>query len=120
MFGRLGEACDQVHKLVSVMAEARIIKQNLAWSKGEESEKPHLSTETSFIRQRLSVALVTCFGHRLTSRMSQVGQGAVSASHRRDQWSREEVRAKAFRSAAWASKVCGRDIVQRGKFWTSQ
>ena len=64
------------------------------------------------------MAIVTCFGHRLSLRMSEVGQGAVSASHRRERWSREEMRAKAFRSAAWVSIVSGRDIIQRGRFWT--
>ena len=117
-FGRLGEACDQVHKLVTVMAEARVAKQNLAWSKGEESEKPVLSFETAYIRQRLSSAVVTCFGHRLSSRMSQVGQGAATATERRGQWSREEQRAKQSRGAAWLLKVTGRDIIQRGRFWT--
>ena len=102
------------------MAEARVSKQNLAWSRGEETEKPYLSIETSYIRQRLSTALVTSFGHRLSSRMSQVGQGAVSASNRREQWSREEMRARAVRSAAWVSKICARDIVQRGRFWMGQ
>ena len=120
VFGRFGEACDELHKLVSVMAEARVAKQNLAWSRGDDTEKPYLSIETSYIRQRLSVALVSTFGHRLSSRMSQVGQGAVSASNRREQWSREELRSKAVRSAAWVSKVCGRDIVQRGRFWTGR
>ena len=102
------------------MAEARVAKQNLAWARGEETEKPFLSVETAIIRQRLSVALVTCFGFRLCSRMSQVGQGALSASHRRAEWSREEARAKSARSAAWVSKIAGRDIVQRGRFWTGQ
>ena len=93
-FGRLGEARDPVHKLVSIMAQARVDKQTLAWGRGEETDKVHLSVETGYLRQRLSSAVVTCFGQRLQARMSLVGQGGISASQPRQQWSREEERAR--------------------------
>ena len=117
-FGRLGEAGDPVHKLVSVMAQARVNKQTLAWGRGEETEKIHLSVETGYLRQRISSAVVTCFGQRLQSRMSLVGLGAITASQRRQQWSREEERARQGRSADWLAAITGRDIVRRGRFWT--
>ena len=117
-FGRLGEAGDPVHKLVSIMAQARVDKQTLAWGRGEETDKVHLSVETGYLRQRLSSAVVTCFGQRLQARMSLVGQGGISASQRRQQWSYEEERARQDRSAAWLTAVSGRDIVRRGRFWT--
>ena len=76
--------------------------------------------ETGYIRRRLSCAAVTAFGHRLASRMSQVGgQGAQLASQRRQQWSLEEVRARQDRESAWMATVTGRDIVRRGRFWTT-
>ena len=76
-FGRLGEAGEPVHKLVSVMAQARVNKQTLAWGRGEEAEEIHLSVETGYLRQRISSAVVTCFGQRLQSRMSLVGLSAI-------------------------------------------
>ena len=118
-FGRLGETSDPVHKLVAIMAKARVSKQTLAWGRVEDTEKTHLSVETAYIRQRLSSSVVTCFGHRLASRMSQVGRGAITASQRRQQWSWEEERSRQERSAAWLSAISGRDIVRRGRFWTS-
>jgi hypothetical protein len=108
-----------MHKLVSVLANARVAKQTLAWGTGEEPDKPVLSMETAFLRQMLSTAIVPCFGHRLASRMSQVGRGASLSFNRRQEWSREEKRARAVRNAAWLASVTGQDIVKRGRFWTA-
>ena len=119
-FGRFGEASDTVHKLVATMAEARYAKQELAYARGEAEEKSYLSVETGYIRRRISVAAVNCFGQRLASRMSQVGgQNTQLAASRRQAWGREEERARAEREAAWVETVTGRDIVRRGRFWGS-
>ena len=119
-FGRFCEASETVQKLVAVMAKARVEQQSLAWGRGEAEEKAHLSTETGFIRRRLSCAAVTAFGQRLVSRMSQVGgQGGQLASQRRQQWSREEERARVEREAAWMATIHGKEVVRRGRFWAS-
>jgi len=107
-FGRFGETGDKVHSLVTVMAKARVSKKNIAWGRGEDAEKPCLSIETAYIRQ--SSAIVSCFGHRLVSRMSQVGNGALTAANRRQDWSREEQQARSMRNAAWHATVAGQDI----------
>ena len=117
-FGRLAECSDFVQSLIPVMAKARVAKQNLAWGRGEEEDKAHLSQETAYLRRRLSSAAVCCFGQRLTSRMCQVGQGAMAAAGRRQVWGREEERARLDRQAAWLAKVTGQDIVRKGRFWT--
>ena len=117
-FGRFGESSDAVHKMVSIMAKARVEKQQLAWGRGQQEEKSDMSQETAFIRRRISCAIVACFGQRLTSRMSQVGNGAVSARERRSHWSRDEERSRRDREAAWLAKITGQDIVRRGRFWT--
>ena len=102
------------------MAKARVEQQSLAWGRGEAEEKAHLSTETGFIRRRLSCAAVTAFGQRLVSRMSQVGgQGGQLASQRRQQWSREEERARVEREAAWMATIHRKEFVRRGRFWAS-
>ena len=119
-FGRFGEASDTVHKLVSTMAEARCKQQELAYARGEAEEKPYLSIETGYIRRRISVAAVSCFGQRLVSRMSQVGdQNVQLAAGRRRAWGMEEESARGEREASWLEKVTGRDIVRRGRFWGS-
>ena len=71
-FGRFGEASESVHKLVATMAEARCVKQELAYARGEAEDKSYLSVETGYIGRRISVAAVHCFEQRLASRMSQV------------------------------------------------
>ena len=79
-FGRFGEASESVHKLVDVMTTARVESQARAWRRGEDVEQPSESQEKTYIRRRISSASVTAFGHRLASRMSQVGgQGAALA-----------------------------------------
>ena len=63
---------------------------------------------------------MAAFGHRLSSRMSQVGgEGAALASQRRKQWSREEEIAKVERAAAWVERITGHDVVRRGRFWAA-
>ena len=87
-------------------------------ARGEAEDKSYLSVETGYIRRRISVAAVKCFGQRLASRMSQVGgQNAQLAAGRRQAWGREEERARGEREAAWVETVTGRDIVRRGRFW---
>ena len=74
-----------------------------------------MSVETGFIWRRLSGAAVIAFGQRLVSRMSQVG--GQLASQGRQQWGREEERARVDREAAWLASTTGRNIVRKGRFW---
>ena len=90
-WARLGEMSQSGHRLVKVIAKARVKQQNLAWGRGEELEKGDLVRETAYARRRLSVASVIAFGQRLARRVSQVGgQNAALAGGRRQQWRREE------------------------------
>ena len=119
-FGRFGEASETMHNLVETMTTARVENQARAWRRGEDVEKPNEAQEKGFIRRQLSSACVIAFGHRLASRMSQVGgQGAALASQRRQEWSRQEELAREERSAAWLAKVSGHDPVRRGRFWSA-
>ena len=99
------------------MAAARVKKQDLALARGEDEEKANLAYETGYIRRRISQAIVTAFGQRLTSRMSQVGTNGTLASKRRQQWGREEQWAKLEREASWLERVQGTGIINRGRFW---
>ena len=113
--GRFGELSDTGQKLV--LAEARVKKLNLARARGEEVEKGDLAQETSFMRRKLSQAIVIAFGRRLVSRMSQVGKNGQMAGGRRQQWNREEDESRNVREACWLERVQGRSIVQKGRFW---
>ena len=69
-------------------------------------------------RAVISMHLYSCFGQRLVSRMSQVGdQNVQLAAGRRRAWGMEEERARGEREAGWVAIVTGRDIVRRGRFW---
>ena len=116
-FGRWGESLDPVHKLVGIMAKERVKNQELTYSRGEKDEKCHLAQEVTYIRRRVSAAMVNSFGHRLVSRMSQVGRGGLAATGRRREWSREEERARLDREASWMEAVSGQVIIRRGRFW---
>ena len=105
---------------MDTMTEARVENQLRAWRRGEDVEKPNEAQEKGYIRRRLSSASVVAFGHRLSSRMSQVGgEGAALASQRRKEWSREEEIARGERSAAWVERITGHDVVRRGRFWAA-
>ena len=56
--GRFGELSDSGQELISIMAEARVKKMDLALNRGEEVDKADLAQETGFIRRRLSRAIV--------------------------------------------------------------
>ena len=76
-----------------------------------------MAYETSYIRRKLSFAIVTAFGQRLSARMSQVGSNGALASKRRQQCSREEYNAQIEREAMWLERVQGQSIVNKGPFW---
>ena len=57
-------------------------------------------------------------GHRLASRMSQVGgEGAALAGNRRQEWSPEEAMARKEMSAAWLVRITGQGNVLVGLRW---
>ena len=62
--------------------------------------------------------MVNCFGHRLVSRIGQVGRGALAAGARRKEWSREEEMARLDREASWLERITGQAVIRRGRFWT--
>ena len=77
-----------------------------------------MAYKISYLRRRLSSAIVVCFGQRLAGRMSQMGPGADLASQRRQNWVREENVARRDREALWLEKNSSREIIRRGRFWT--
>ena len=92
-------------------------KQSIAWARGEEVDKTTLAQDVGFMRRKLSQIIVAAFGKRLSSRMCQVGMKGESASKRRQEWTREEARARMEREGAWLEKIQGRSIIARGRFW---
>ena len=99
------------------MAKASVEQQFLAWGRGE-TEKTHLSTDD----QVHQAPPILCCGHHLWAEAgvkdeSGGGPGGQLASQRRQQWSREEKRARVDREAARMATIDGREVVRRGRFW---
>ena len=115
--GRFGELSASGQTLLTTMAESRVKKQDLAWGRGEDTDKTNLAYEVGYLRRRMSMAIVVAFGQRLAGRMSQVGTNGAMASKRRQQWSREEQKAQMEREASWLERVQGQTIINRGRFW---
>ena len=105
----------RVHKLVQAMGEAWCRKQLLA--NGRPPGDGEKSVTISYIRKRLSTAIVKGSLSVLLNRTSMMGDGAKMARERRE-WGRlEEKRARDERQAAWRAEVPGRAVIRRGHFW---
>ena len=53
----------------------------------------------------------------LLGRVSQIGEGSGMAARRRVQQRLEEVSMKNLEESDRASRVTGREVIQRGRFW---
>ena len=113
-FGGYAEASTGVWRLLDHMATARLAKQGLA--RGMPGSASELATITSRLRRRLSRAVMEANVSMLLERMSQIGDGAVSAGRRRQWVMVEERRAECDRSAQWLARVRGTDLRRRGQF----
>ena len=113
-FGALGEASQDVHNLVAVLAACRVRHLNM---RGLPTTSRQMGLEVGRIRQRLSLAAVRANQRVLLARLGQVGEGSAMAGRRRS-WQRvEERRMTMQREADWLAATTGQELVQRGRFW---
>ena len=114
VWGVYGEGSQDVHTLVTVLAESRV--RSLAL-KGEAPGPHQLGLEVSIIRRRLSCAAIRAMNGCLLGRMSQVGDGSGMAAKRRAQQSAEEATMANLEESDRVARIMGQEIVQRGRFW---
>ena len=76
--GAWGEGSKDLHALIKVMAEARVLANSR--SRGYVPGEGELSTVTGTIRRVLSCAFVRCHALCLLARLGQVGDGARGAA----------------------------------------
>ena len=114
-FGGYGEASKEVHSFFDAMASPRLKTQGMA--KGRPGSAQELAIITGYLRRRISAAAVRANYTCLLERMAQVGEGAVRAGMRRDWVRAEEEKMKWDRQAQWLSRVRGRGLVQKGRFF---
>ena len=71
---------------------------------------------TSYLRRRLSSAVMRANVKCLLERLLQVGEGQGQAGKRRQWARREEERARLDREAQWHERVTGKNLSRRGDF----
>ena len=71
---------------------------------------------TSYLRRRLSSAMMWANVKCLMERLLLVGEGQGQAGKRRQWARREEERARLDREAQWLEKVTGKNLSRRGDF----
>ena len=117
-FGGYGEGSEEVHNLITCLADARLKKVGL--QRGRPGSDQELAIITSQLRRRISRATIIANYTLLLERMAQVGAGAARAETRRD-WVRaeeEKVKRDRDREAQWLSRMMrGVGLVQKGRFF---
>ena len=116
-FGAMGEASQDVHNLVAVLAACRVRTLNL---QGLPTSPRQMGLEVGKIRQRLSLATIRANQRVLLARLGQVGDGGAMAGKRRSWQRTEERRMKMQREADWLAATTGQELVRRGRFWGRQ
>ena len=120
VFGAWGEASEDVHSLVNVLASSRQKHQHLldgrrgGWSR--ISEAAELAMLTGQVRRSLSLEAVRSQARCLLSRLSGLGAGAAAAARRRAWAGNEERRMERERRAYNLSLGQGRCPLRRGQF----
>ena len=114
-FGGYGEGSEEVHNLISSLADARLKKVGL--QRGRAGSDQELAIITSQLRRRISRATIRANYTLLLERMAQVGAGAARAATRREWVGAEEERMKRDREAQWLARVRGVGLVHKGRFF---
>ena len=112
-FGGYGEGNQEVHNLISSLADARLRKVGL--QRGRAGSDQELAIITSQLSRRINSATIRANYTLLLERMAQVGAGRAET---RREWVRaEEERMKRDREAQWLARVRGVGLVHKGRFF---
>ena len=114
VFGAFGETSDGAKKLLENLAESRLQSQGLR--SGSPEANKELALVTSYLRRRLSSAVMQANVKCLLERLLLVGEGQGQAGKRRQWARREEERARLDREAQWLERVTGKNLSRRGDF----
>ena len=114
VFGAFGETSDGVKTLLDNLAQSRLQSQGLR--SGSPEANKELALVTSYLRRRLSSAVMRANVKCLLERLLLVGERQGQAGKRRQWARREEERARMDREAQWLERVTGRNLSRRGDF----
>ena len=114
VFGAFGEASEEVHKLLEILADSRFRKIGLL--KGQIGSEGELSIIKAQIRRLFSVTIVRAQAQCLLDRLGWIGQGADGASSRRHQTIMTDRRLRREQQIHFVSQIQGKSIIRRGFF----
>ena len=83
---------------------------------GSPQANKELALVTSYLRRRLSSAVMRANVKCLLEQLLMVGEGQGQAGQRRQWVRREEERARMDREVQWLERVTGKNLSRRGDF----
>ena len=119
VMGAFGEASEDVHNLIQVMAESRVACSDLNTRHSSPMVREDMSVVVGQMRRRLSVATIRATYNCLLTRLTLLGEGVKEANARRMWRGREERIMSGEREAQWHRKIRGHGIRHRGEFLNS-
>ena len=111
-FGAWGEASEEVHRLVQVLAESRLKFQGL--QQGRPGSDQELAVLVGQVRRRLSMAAVNSQVDCLLAKLHQVGPGNKQLAKKRTWAIQEDQRMARERGAQWLRRVEGVTTLRKG------
>ena len=111
-FGAWGEASEEVHRLVQVLAESRLKFQGL--QQGRPGSDQELAVLVGQVRRRLSMAAVKAQVDCLLAKLHQVGPGNKQLAKKRTWAIQEDQRMARERGAQWLRRVEGVTTLRKG------
>ena len=112
-FGAWGEASEDIHWLIQMVAESRLKYQRLQSGRSGNT-KQELGILVGQIRRRLSLAAIKAQVECLLSRLHQVGPGNKQLAKKREWAAMEDERMRRERSAQWMRKFEGVQTLRKG------
>ena len=113
-FGAWGEASEDIHWLIQVLAESRLKYQRLQSGQAGGNTKQELGILVGQIRRRLSLAAIKAQVECLLSRLHQVGPGNKQLAKKREWAVMEDDRMRRERSAQWMRRFEGVQTLRKG------
>ena len=112
--GAFGEGSEDLHHLVQVLAESRVVAVGLA--RGRPETEVEMGMVVGQIRRRMSVCIKKAQAECLLARLSLIGDGVVQADKRRQWVAKEDENMRRERAASWFCQYRGTRILRKGRF----
>ena len=113
-FGAWGEASQDVHNLVEILARARLKFQVLQEGRPDGGSDQELAMIVAQIRRLLSVTAIKAQVGCLLGRLHQVGPGNKQLAKKREWAVRQDEKMKRERHSQWIRKIEGVNTLRKG------